>query len=69
MNHIDRHLQIDFDSGDTGYSQNLRTLLFELLCDVIRQRAPDILPVFLSPGSVLGQNAKGQASFLHATTI
>ena len=57
------------ETDNQSYSHELRALMFQLLCDVIKHRAPEILPAFLAPDSVPDLNGAGQTEYLHATTI
>ncbi|MFT4999448.1 MAG: phosphoenolpyruvate carboxylase, partial [Planctomycetota bacterium] len=61
--------QASLASANESYGPKLRSILHDLLCNVIKQRAPKTLAVFLDPATVVSEDAEGQALFLQATTI
>ena len=61
--------QTSLSLGSEGYGRALRGILHELLCNVIKQRSPITLAVFLNPPTVVNETPEGQALFLQATTI
>ena len=64
-----RPLRVNLGLANESYGRKLRSILYELLCNVIKRRAPKTLAVFLDPATVVSEDAEGQALFLQATTI